>query len=377
MAYKKIKYIKFSVKIFTENFIYLPTLIMKKIIQYLKNNQTFILFLFVFSWVLTLKNKIGFANSWNDLVFHPDAPFWVFIDAFFIFIFIDFIKGRFEKKNIKETPSAREYLKFFGIIFICYILIINIFGILISIGFNTVSRNFSTSYQITYKVFIQIIDFIIFGGFSLTYLYFKENRNYKKRLSAYEISNSKSKIQQLKAQLNPHFLFNNLNVLDQLIEENQDKASAFLSQFSELYRYTLRTSNKELISIQEELTFIQNYFELMETKYQGYYQLIIKNAIKNSNTIVSPFCLQVLVENAIVHNLGTIKNPVIIEITIENGIKVTNNKIEQTRKKKNNGVALKNLNEQFKLLTNNPIIIKESEDNFMVKLPLINTNNNA
>jgi sensor histidine kinase YesM len=369
--------VKILVKIFTENFIYLQTLIMKKIIQYLKNNQTFILFLFVFSWVLTLKNKIGFASSWNDLVFHPDAPFWVFIDAFFIFIFIDFIKGRFEKKNIKETPSAWEYLKFFGVSFVCYIFIMNVFGILVSMGFNTVSRNFNSSYQITYKVFVQIIDFIIFGGFSLAYLYSKENRNYRKRLSAYEISNSKSKIQQLKAQLNPHFLFNNLNILDQLIEEDQLKASDFLSRFSELYRYALRSSEKELIGIREELTFIQNYFELMETKYQGYYQLIIKNNIKTSNTIVPPFCLQVLVENAIVHNLGTIKNPVIIHITIENGIKVTNNKIEQSRKKKNNGVALKNLNEQFKLLTNTPITIQESESDFTVILPLMKTNNNA
>lgn len=350
---------------------------MKRVIQYLKDNRIFILFLFVFSWILTLKNKIGLASSWNDFVFHPDAPFWVFINAFLIFIFIGFIKKRFEKNTIKEIPSAWEYLNFFGISFICYIFIMNAFGIIVSVAFNTVSRNFNSSHQITYKIFIQIIDFIIFGGFSLAYLYSKENRNYRKRLSAYKISNSKSKIQQLKAQLNPHFLFNNLNILDQLIEEDQLKASDFLNHFSELYRYALRSSEKELISIQEELTFIQNYFELMETKYQGYYQLIIENDIKTSNTIVPPFCLQVLVENAILHNLGTIKNPVIITITIENEIKITNNKVEQSRKKKNNGVALKNLDKQFKLLTNTPITIQESKGNFTVILPLIKTNNNA
>lgn len=350
---------------------------MKKVIQYLKDNRIFILFLFVFSWILTLKNKIGLASSWNDFVFHPDTPFWVFINAFLIFIFIGFIKRRFEKNNIKAIPSAWEYLNFFGISFICYILIINAFGIIVSVAFNTVSRNFNSSHQITYKIFMQIIDFIIFGGFSLAYLYSKENRNYRKRLSAYKISNSKIKIQQLKAQLNPHFLFNNLNILDQLIEEDQLKASDFLSHFSELYRYALRSSEKELISIQEELTFIQNYFELMETKYKNYYQLIIKNNIKTSNTIVPPFCLQVLVENAILHNLGTIKDPVIITITIENEIKITNNKVEQSRKKKNNGVALKNLDKQFKLLTNTPITIQESKGDFTVILPLIKTNNNA
>lgn len=349
---------------------------MQTSITYIKDNRAFILFLFVFSWILTLKNKIGIASSWNDFVFHPDTPFWVFIKAFFIFIFIDFIKTKADKSNIEETPSVWRYLKYFGISFICYLVIINVFGVLISFAFNNFSRNYNSSYQTTYRVSIQIIDFIIFGSFSLAYLYYKENRNYKKRLSKYEISNSKSKIQQLKAQLNPHFLFNNLNILDQLIEEDQHKASSFLSRFSELYRYVLQNSDKDLIAIQKELTFTQNYFELMEKKYHGYYQLVVKDSIRTSNLIVPPYCLQVLIENAIVHNLGSIQDPVVIIITIGNGIKVINNKVEQNRKKKSNGVALKNLSEQFQLLTNNPVTIQETESTFEVTLPFIKMSNN-
>lgn len=349
---------------------------MKTLINYIKEHKKFIIFLFIFSWVLTLKNKIGFASSWDDFIFHPDTPYWVFLNALFIFIFVDLIKRLADRNNRKETTSLWRYLIFFGVGYICYILYKNVSTLLISLAFDNVSRNFNSSYQITYKIFNQTIDFIIFGGFSLTYLYAKENRNYKKRLSEYEISNSKSKIQQLKAQLNPHFLFNNLNILDQLIEEDQDKASDFLSRFSELYRYALRSSTKELIPIQEELTFTQNYFELMEEKYQGYYQLEITDIIRNSNVIVPPFCLQVLVENAITHNMGTTENPVFIHITIEKGIKVVNNKVAQTRKKKTNGVALKNVSEQFKLLTNTAVTIQDTESNFTVTLPLIKTNNN-
>ncbi|WP_298421309.1 histidine kinase [uncultured Kordia sp.] len=349
---------------------------MKKVIKYLRSNQTFILFLFIFSWILTLKNKIGLANSWNDLIFHSDAPFWVFIGSFFIFIFVDFIKRKTEKTTLNQMPSVWRYFNFFGISFISYLLIMNLFGALMSLSFNTIDRNFSSSHQVTYRVFSQTIDFIIFGGFSLAYLFSKENRNYKKRLNAYKISDSKTKIQQLKAQLNPHFLFNNLNILDQLIEEDQEKASDFLSQFSELYRYVLKNADKELITIKDELVFAQNYFELMEKKYQGYYQLHIEEAIQTSNKIVPPFSLQVLVENAIVHNLGTIVTPVIISISIENGIKVTNNKIASNRNKKGNGVALKNLSEQFSLLTNVSVTIEDNEDNFTVILPFIKMNNN-
>ncbi|WP_420573892.1 sensor histidine kinase [Kordia sp.] len=347
-----------------------------KILKFYNEHKKFLLFLFIFSWLFTIHHNISTANSWEDFVFHMDAPFWTFIHAFLLFILIDFIQKRASKKYENTTSSAWKYLKFFGISFIFYMLAKNIFGILISVAFDTLARNYNSSFQITYKLFYQTIDFIIFGGISLAYLYSKENRNYRKRLSEYVISNSKSKIQQLKAQLNPHFLFNNLNILDQLIDEDTDKASDFLSHFSELYRYALKTAEKELISLREELTFTQNYFELMETKYQGYYKLIVADNINASSIIVPPFCLQVLVENAIVHNLGTVQNPVMIHISLENGIKVSNNKVKQSRKKKSNGVALKNLNKQFQLLTNNSIIIQESEYDFTITLPLIKTNNN-
>jgi len=349
---------------------------MKKVIQFLKGDQTFILFLFVFSWVFTLKNKIGFASSWDNFVFHPDTSVWVFIEALFIFIFIDFVKKRIDNSTQNAMPSFGRYVIFFGISLIGYLLLTNILGVFISVVFDTFSRNFNSSYQITYKLFNQIIDFTIFGSFSLAYLYAKENKNYKETVNAYKISNSKSKIQQLKAQLNPHFLFNNLNILDQLIEEDQEKASEFLGQFSELYRYVIQNADRELIAIQEEIAFSQNYFELMEKKYQGYYQLVIEETFKNSNNIVPPFCLQVLVENAIVHNLGTLEKPVIIIITAKNGINITNNIVTHNSKKKGNGIALKNLAEQFQLLTNSSIKIDQTKDVFSVTLPFVKTTKN-
>lgn len=349
---------------------------MEKLFQYLKKNSKFILFLFAFSWILTLKNKIGIANSWDDFVFHIDTSFWVFINAFFIFLFTDSVKRSADKNNNNDVPSLWKYLKFFGISFIGYMLFINILGLLITLAFDNFSRNYQSSYQLTYRIFSQVIDFTIFGSLSLAFLYHKENKKYKKQLNEYKISNSKSKIRQLKAQLNPHFLFNNLNILDQFIEEDKEKASEFLGQFSEIYRYALKNSDKELISIEQELLFIEGYFELMEKKYAGCYQLDIDETVRISNKIVPPFCLQVLVENAIVHNLGTKETPVIITITNENGIKVKNNKVAQKRKKKGNGVALKNLSEQFRLLINKNILIQETEVDFSVTLPFINININ-
>jgi hypothetical protein len=181
-----------------------------------------------------------------------------------------------------------------------------------------------------------------------------------------------NKIQQLKAQLNPHFLFNNLNTLDQLIEENKHKASNFLHHFSELYRYSFITSDKKLLSLKEEIQFTKSYFKLMEEKYLGCYSSEINQNNKTPEMRVPPFCLQVLIENAIEHNLGVIKNPVHITISISQNIQVTNNKIKKQYIKKTSGRKLKNLSTQFTLLRGNHIKIEENDMQFKVTLPFIN-----
>ncbi|TKG97421.1 histidine kinase [Puteibacter caeruleilacunae] len=345
---------------------------MKTFTRYIAQHKQFILFLFVFSWIITLKNKIGQTSFWGEFTFHFDTPIWVFINAFIIFFSIDIIKRKSATKVLGSTPTIKSYLMYLVIGFICYLVYINVFGLTAALVFGTFTQNFGSATQVLYLVFNQTIDFLIFGGFSLAYLYYLQNKEYQQRISDYDISLSKSKIKQLKAQLNPHFLFNNLNILDQLIDEDQDKASDFLSDFSDLYRYALSSSDKELISLQDELAFAENYFSMMEHKYQGYYQLRIADAVKDANAIVPPFCLQVLIENAVAHNLGTADNPVIIDITTDEGIKITNNRIALSRSKKGNGIALKNLSKQFELLTSKQIVIKQDQYQFSVTLPLIN-----
>lgn len=350
---------------------------MKKAWIYIKENKAFLLFLFIFSWIFTLKNKIGLSNSWDNFVFHPDTPYWVFLQALLIFLFVDSVRRKADHNSLQTPPTPWRYLAFFGVSFICYLIVVNLFGLLVTISFDNLSRNYNSSHQITYRLFQQVIDFFIFGGISLAYLYSKDNKNFKTRLNDYAVANAKAKIHQLRTQLDPHFLFNNLNILDQLIEEDQEKASIFLSQFAELYRYALSSSDKELVDLNEELSFAQNYFNLMEKKYSGYYQLTVDDTIHKVQALLPPLCLQILIENAVFHNLGTSENPVQIKISTDHGIKISNNKVVPARKKKTNGIGLKNLNQQFELLTNTSLKIEESEDTFTVTLPFIRLSKNA
>ena len=346
---------------------------MKKVVKFLKENKLFLFFLFVFSWLFILKNALRASKSLENLSFHIDAPFWFFFKSIFIFLLVTFIKKRISGNAQLKISIEKKYMLFFGVGLLCYLVYSNLLGLLMAYVFNTFSRNFGNLYLVVYNNFGLIIDFLIFGGFSLAYLYFKENKKYQEQVNDYEISKVKNEIAQLRTQLNPHFLFNNLNVLDHLIEEDSEKASSFLNHFSELYRYNLFTANKELVSLEDELTFSEGYFGLMKVKYNDYYNLTIEEELKSLKAILPPFCIQVLVENAITHNRGTVEKPISIKIkAVEKGIKISNNKVAFKNRKKGNGIALENIIKQFHFFAKKSILIEENENDFEVTLPLIN-----
>lgn len=343
---------------------------MKKLLKYIQMDKYFILFIFVISYVLVVNNRISAGQKW-EVVFLPDGPFFTFLSAFIIFAYLKVVIKYVGEKDEQDVNLLKTYLKYFSITFVVYLFASNLFGFIIATIFDTVSRNFNVQTLIAVNM-DRIVEFVLFGSLYLAYLYSKENDSYRIKINAYDKALASSKIQQLKAQLNPHFLFNNLNTLDQLIEEDKDKASNFLHDFSELYRYSLMTSEKKLVSLQEEIQFTKSYFKLMEEKYLGCYTLEIQQHKKAPDIQVPPFCLQVLIENAIDHNLGMLDNPVHIVISMDEDIQVTNNKIAKQHKKVTGGRALKNLSTQFTLLGNKDLVIEENETHFKVRLPFIN-----
>ena len=259
-------------------------------------------------------------------------------------------------------------LKVFGASLITYILVMQLLGLVIAFGFDNIERNFNRE-TIVLSTFSHLLNGFIYGSFFLVYYYFRQNIKKQQQLISYNRALSESKINQLKTQLNPHFLFNNLNILDQLIEEDKDKASGFLNEFAEIYRYVLQASDKKLISIKEELIFVEQYFSLIQHKYENAYQLVIEN--HNNNGHIVPLTLQLLIENVIQHNLGTIQNPVYIKIVADENLEVTNNYIPKQNKKTISGRGLNNLKQQYQLLANKPIEIQKSDNIFSVIIPII------
>ncbi|WP_426483175.1 sensor histidine kinase [Chryseobacterium sp. R2ACT005] len=338
---------------------------MKTIVKRINQNRYFLLFILLFAYVQSIHTRIGIRRTLDWYIFTPEAAVVTLISACILFFVIDFFIKNWQKSS---TFSITEILKIFSSSLLTYLVVMKIIGFLIAFAFGKIEKNFNQEVVIL-STFSDLIGGFIYGSFFLAYRYYKKNTDYQKQLALYDHALSESKINQLKAQLNPHFLFNNLNILDQLIEEDKRKASDFLNEFAEIYRYVLDVSDKKLVAVEEELAFAEKYFNLIQYKYGNAYSLEI-NHIRSPGNII-PLSLQLLLENAVQHNLGTLTNPVVVTINLDQTITVSNNVIPKRNSKKTSGRALNNLKEQYTLLTDRQVEILKTETGFSVTLPII------
>lgn len=192
----------------------------------------------------------------------------------------------------------------------------------------------------------------------------------RERLQKLQLQNE---LDLLKNQVNPHFLFNSLNVLSSLITEDAAKAEDFVNQLSKVYRYVLQNNRCTWTSLQSELDFIQAYAYLLGTRYGNALQLSINAEQSALERQLPPLALQLLVENAVKHNVVHKNRPLAIEIIARTeSLEVRNNLQRKARSQVlSHGVGLSNIADKYRLLQNLSIAIFENEESFCVTLPLL------
>lgn len=181
-----------------------------------------------------------------------------------------------------------------------------------------------------------------------------------------------AQFESLKNQLDPHFLFNSLNVLSALIDENPNQAQKFTSSMSKIYRYVLDQKDKEVVTVEEELDFAKTYSELLKTRFEDSvnFEIEVKDDVKQY--FVVPLSLQLLLENAIKHNFATAQKPLEIKIYNEEGfLCLENNYQPRDLVKDRDGIGLSNIVQRYALLSDKNVFIEKSEDYFKVKVPLL------
>lgn len=196
------------------------------------------------------------------------------------------------------------------------------------------------------------------------------------RLEAEQLSKEKlqTQLNGLLQQINPHFLFNSLNALSALINESPKDAQKYLSDLSKVYRYLLRTNENELTTLASELSFIDSYFHLLQTRFGKGVELLKSIQPDDNSMLLPPLTLQLLVENAVKHNTVGKSKPLVIEIiSREDYLLVKNNLQRKSIKVESSKVGLSNIAEKYRLINKSTIEITEADGYFSVKVPLIKT----
>ena len=180
----------------------------------------------------------------------------------------------------------------------------------------------------------------------------------------------------LKNQLDPHFLFNSLNVLTGLIEENPQNAVDFTSSLSKIYRYVLEQKDKEVVPIQEEINFAKTYINLLKLRFENSLEVEMETESFSEKEFIVPLSLQILLENTIKHNIVSEQKPLKIKIyKNENQLIVENSLQPKETLKDSTGIGLNNIINRYQLISNREVNIEKNETVFRVELPILTQKN--
>ena len=193
-------------------------------------------------------------------------------------------------------------------------------------------------------------------------------------IEKYKTESLQAQLQNLKNQINPHFLFNNMSVLSSLVYKDQDKAVDFINQLSKVYRYLLDNKDCELVTLEEELIFIESYTYLLQIRFDTNITFKIDIEKNKLQQLIPPMALQILLENAIKHNEISEAMPLTVHIkTIDDMLEVSNNLQLRTQSEPSSKTGLKNINERYKYFTNKTVDVIENNHSFIVRIPLLHT----
>ena len=308
---------------------------------------------------------------------HPDGPFFINLSYCLLFgVVLTLINGWFFDFAYRKMVWGK-YSKYKLVSGALGSLLLTMLGIFVIRGAMEilVKGEDWTSFMATESLEYYGVTLIFTIGISIIFhtIYFyrtwQENRIKEQKIIA---GTASAKFDALKNQLDPHFLFNSLNVLTSLIEEDPDQAQKFTTSLSKVYRYVLEQKDKDLVTVDEELKFAKTYVRLLKMRFEDSIVLDIPEKSKDPQARIVPLSLQLLLENAVKHNIVSSEKPLHIKVYEDNGMLViTNNLQEKQVIKRGSGVGLGNIRQRYDILTRRKVIIDKMATDFTVRLPLL------
>lgn len=316
--------------------------------------------------------------SWKDILLHRNMLRGIMY-GFFLFLGNGYLSKWVSGKYPKSKDLGKKMVTFFVLsvsLTLIVVFIVNAF--FYKVYQNDQTKNlllgiydFLGHQQIAYYFQIAVTSLFISAIFYGFYFY-KRFKDYQIKETEQEKQQISAQFESLKNQLDPHFLFNSLNVLNGLIEEDPRKASLFTTDLSKIYRYVLEHKDHSLVSLQAELAFSKAYLNLLSLRFEDGIQINIQLDRIDTGEQILPLSLQLLIENVIKHNVVSLHKPLQLRMYRENDYLIVENNLQR----KNvlyghSGIGLKNIRDRYALLSKRPIKILESATLFRVELPII------
>jgi sensor histidine kinase YesM len=247
-------------------------------------------------------------------------------------------------------------------------------SVLLLVGWYQLFTHESVNWEVISQATLIILVAVIF----ITHVYetvilVKQSENEMIRNEQLERAKVEAELEALKNQIDPHFIFNSLNTLSHLIEENPARAKQFNDTLADVYRYILQNKARNLVLLRDEMGFLDSYFLLLNIRFECAVQLEKKvDQAALEYYLVPPISLQLLAENAIKHNEFSKESPLVFSIVLENNQLTVKNRMQKKElRKPSSRIGLNNLKERYKLVTGKEISIGEENGFFIVRLPVL------
>jgi sensor histidine kinase YesM len=297
------------------------------------------------------------------------------VPTFLILVLVYISCGMVAAVLLNRFPKYQHTFKRIGLGLLANILIMIAAVTIIFLGYDYVGF---LGYEIDLRSYSQVLLVGVLCNLLATSLnegasFYEKWREMVDEAEGLKKENLQSQLEGLKGQVNPHFLFNSLNSLSSLIADEPDKAEKFLDEMSKVYRYLLRNNEDGLATLDKEMQFIQSYFHMLKTRYGDGMDMEVNIDGQYLNYLLPPLTLQMLVENAVKHNMILKDSPLQILIMTTNSGKliVTNNLQRKTRNVSSNKVGLSNIVKKYQLMKEEEIFIQDDGKEFAVAVPLI------
>jgi two-component system, LytTR family, sensor kinase len=285
------------------------------------------------------------------------------------------LQGFFEKRIHAHKHKVTGLIYFFltcGVITSILTVALVLFESMVMHNYSFNASLIPIKLNLIYGVLVNLLFHLV----NAIFFYFKEYKMQLIESEQLKRITAQAELQVIKNQINPHFLFNNLNVLSALVMQNNAEANKFIEAFSQVYRYILNNQDKELVALQAELEFIKPYIFLLEKRFSQGLKITVEIPEKYNANFIIPASLQMLIENAIKHNVATRVKPlhIVLHANGNNTLEVSNNLQLREVVENSTEIGLQNIIKRYMLVSGKEVLVEQTTDTFKVTLPLLTQN---